>query len=74
MHHLAVSIDKGHEISESRHVKLAPQKQMQEPFILEYKLDNCASDFHDVGGQGEKEQTGREREERQKVGELALTS
>ena len=50
MHQLAVSIDKGHEISESRHVKPAPQKQMQEPFILKYKLDNCASDFHDVGG------------------------
>ena len=66
MHQLAMSIDKGHAISEYRYVKPAPQKQMQKPFILKYKLDNCASDFHDVGGREEKEQTGREREERDK--------
>ena len=25
------------------------QKQMQQPFILKYKLDNCVSDFREVG-------------------------
>jgi len=29
---------------------------MQEPFILQYKLDNCASNFCDVEGREEKEQ------------------
>jgi len=39
-----------------------PNREMQEPFILQYKLDNCASDFHDVEGRKGEEQTEREEE------------
>ena len=45
---------------------LRHKKQIQNSFILKYKLDNCASDFRDVGARGEKEQTERKRRERNK--------
>jgi len=52
-----------------------PQKQIQNSCILKYKLDNCASDFRDVGVRGEKEQTereGREKEDRRGLAEQRM--
>ena len=45
-------------------------KQVQNSFILEYKLDNCVSDFREVGVREEKKQMereGREGKKRDKV-------